>query len=111
MWEFDFDSYQFSNESERIIEDVYRILEQYPSTYVELKGHTDSIGSNEYNLRLSEKRAHAVESYLIELGLDKDRIHTGYWGETLPIWPNTNPLGRSKNRRVEFVVREPSSVE
>lgn len=103
--EFEFDSYSFSETSKDIINDVFSILKKNPDSFIEINGHTDNVGTEHYNFLLSERRARAVSVYLEELGLHKSRIKTTYFGEKSPIKTNTNENGRSKNRRVEFVVR------
>jgi outer membrane protein OmpA-like peptidoglycan-associated protein len=103
--EFEFDSYSFSEESKKIIKNVFSILEKNPDSFVEINGHTDNVGTDEYNLLLSERRARAVAVYLEELGVHRSRIKTTYFGEKLPIQSNSDETGRSRNRRVEFIVR------
>ncbi len=71
---------------------------------IEIAGHTDSVGSEMYNLRLSEARANAVRDYLIQHGISPDRLIAKGYGESRPIAPNTTREGRAKNRRVEFTV-------
>ncbi len=71
---------------------------------VEIGGHTDSQGSDTYNLRLSESRANAVRNYLIQRGVEATRLIAKGYGESMPIAPNTTREGRAKNRRVEFKV-------
>jgi OOP family OmpA-OmpF porin len=73
-------------------------------------GHTDSIGSDEYNQRLSERRAQAVKQYLVSKGIAASRLSTEGQGEREPIAPNTedgkdNPEGRAMNRRAELKVQ------
>ena len=75
---------------------------------MKIKGYTDNIGSNAYNLKLSEERAASVEKYLLSKGVKSSRLGTEGLGEMQPIAPNEfgndtdNPSGRQKNRRVEF---------
>lgn len=69
---------------------------------VEVKGHTDNTGSEEFNQKLSKDRALAVVNYLIEKGVSKDRISYSYYGERMPLTTNSTPEGRTLNRRVEF---------
>jgi outer membrane protein OmpA-like peptidoglycan-associated protein len=69
-----------------------------------IEGHTDSDGSNEYNLELSSLRAEAVRSVLVAGGVSPDRIETRGYGETRPIAPNTSASGKAQNRRVEIVI-------
>jgi OOP family OmpA-OmpF porin len=75
-----------------------------PSSPVTVEGHTDSIGSNQYNQKLSERRANAVRQYLIEKGIASSRIQVIGYGEERPIADNKTAEGRAKNRRAEFQV-------
>jgi outer membrane protein OmpA-like peptidoglycan-associated protein len=71
---------------------------------IELSGHTDSKGSDKYNLKLSKERAEAVFNYLVSKGIDEKRLtHKGY-GAKQPIADNATDAGRAKNRRVEFKI-------
>jgi len=77
-------------------------LREYNQTIVEVSGHTDSIGSDEVNQRISEQRAHSVASYLMAQGVQRERIETIGMGERAPIADNATEAGRSMNRRVEI---------
>ena len=86
-------------------------VKKYPTSRVLLEGHTDNIGSEKYNMELSQKRAEAVRQHLIQAGaVDEARISATGFGSTKPIAPNRtengkdNPEGRAKNRRTEFTV-------
>ena len=83
---------------------VADILNRYPRTRVVIEGHTDSVGSESYNLRLSERRAESVADYLISQGVERFRITTIGYGETRPIASNATPEGRLQNRRVELKI-------
>jgi len=80
------------------------ILNRYPRTRVSVQGHTDSVGSESYNLRLSEERAHSVADYLVSQGIEPSRITTIGYGESRPIATNATPEGRLQNRRVELSI-------
>ena len=67
-------------------------------------GHTDSVGADAYNQKLSVKRADAVKAYLVTKGIEKNRVYTEGKGEKQPVADNKTPAGRSKNRRVEIEV-------
>ncbi|WP_158134222.1 outer membrane beta-barrel protein [Vibrio navarrensis] len=87
-------------------------LEQYPETVVEISGHTDSIGSEAVNQRLSEQRAQSVANYLISKGVDPERItRVAGYGESLPVASNDTVSGRAQNRRVEIVSPETMSSQ
>ncbi len=85
---------------------VVEILKAYPTARIEIQGHTDSIGSESYNMKLGLKRAEAVKKYLVDHGISADRLETKSFGETKPIAPNDTKEGRAKNRRVEFKLIE-----
>jgi len=78
------------------------VLKQYPNTLVRVDGHTDSQGSNEYNMDLSRRRANAVKTLLFQRGIAESRIDSVGFGETLPVATNNTEAGRQKNRRVEI---------
>jgi OOP family OmpA-OmpF porin len=100
---FDFDSSSIKPEGQALLDEVAVILENNPEITGELRGHTDSTGSEEYNLQLSEKRAKAVEEYLENKGIDPSRLTSVGYGERQPIESNETPEGREENRRVELV--------
>lgn len=88
-----------------ILNDVAKILKENEQIHlVRIEGHTDWIGSNEYNQRLSDSRAKAVREYLIKQGIAAERVEAYGFGESKPIADNNTTLGRAKNRRVEFTV-------
>ena len=83
---------------------VAEILKNNPNLKIEVAGHTDDIGSNEYNLKLSQKRAEAVKNVLInKFGIDPNRIIAKGYGKSYPLVPNTTDTNRALNRRVEIV--------
>ena len=83
---------------------IAEILKNNPNLKIEVAGHTDSIGSDEYNLKLSQKRAEAVKNVLIDkFGINSNRIVAKGYGEKYPLVPNTTATNRALNRRVEIV--------
>jgi len=99
--EFDFDKDKVKFLFDEDIEKVANLLKAYPKTNAELEGHTDSIGTEEYNLKLSRKRAESVKKYLIDKsGIDASRISTLGYGESKPADTNQTDEGRQNNRRV-----------
>ena len=76
------------------------------NVFIEIQGHTDSVGSDPYNMKLGEERAEAVRRYLSENGIPLHRISTISYGKSRPIAENTTKAGRSKNRRVVIQVLE-----
>ncbi len=99
---FRFDSYQLQEENKVVLDSMSSILLKYPSYFVEIFGHTDSIGSTEYNLNLSEERARQVALYLVEQGVSLDRITYEGMGTTQPVASNETFEGRERNRRVDL---------
>ena len=84
---------------------MIKLLNENPEISVELQAHTDDIGSKEYNLNLSNRRAYAVVKYLTKRGIDYNRIEPKGYGESDPIAPNDTESNRAKNRRVEFKIK------
>lgn len=104
---FAFDSYELEKASKPELEKLFQFLLDNPSLYIEIGGHTDSVGSDEYNVTLSENRAGSVRNYLIEAGISPDRITYRGYGDTKPVATNETPEGRAMNRRTEFRVVRP----
>ena len=86
-----------------ILDQVVRVLNDYPNITLSIEGHTDSRGGNRYNKKLSTRRAAAVKRYLIKKGISKRRLTSRGFGEERPIDTNETDSGRAANRRVEFV--------
>jgi outer membrane protein OmpA-like peptidoglycan-associated protein len=101
---FDFNKANLTPASIKSIEELATVLKKYPDTDVLIEGHTDSKGSDNYNLSLSEKRAVAVSSYLREKDINLNRLRTVGYGENQPVATNDTDEGRSQNRRVTFVI-------
>ena len=80
------------------------LMQEYPTAYVILEGHTDGVGSEEYNLELSLRRAESVANYLRGNGVSSDRIIVNYFGKANPVASNDTEEGRQMNRRVELAV-------
>ena len=80
------------------------ILLAYPDLKLALEGHTDSVGSDEYNLKLSDQRASAVREYLVSQGVPAANITATGLGKSMPVASNETAAGRQQNRRVEMVV-------
>ncbi|WP_036221831.1 OmpA family protein [Maritalea myrionectae] len=80
------------------------VLQNYPKTLVDVYGHTDSTGSDQYNLELSNRRAMSVANYVSGRGVDPRRIYVTGLGETQPIASNATESGRAQNRRVEIQI-------
>lgn len=101
---FDVDSYALKPEFRETLDKIAASLNKYPESLVDVYGHTDSTGSNEYNQTLSENRARTVASYLTMQGVAGARIRSQGFGETMPVTGNDTEEGRSRNRRVEIKI-------
>lgn len=101
---FGFDSSNLSADAKTNLDKLVKILNIYPDTDIEVQGHTDSKGSESYNLNLSQNRAGAVSGYLYNKGIANNRIRTKGFGENMPKYDNNTEDGRSQNRRVEFLI-------
>lgn len=99
---FDFNSSALKPEFRPTLTQVAQTLSKYQSTYVDVLGHTDSVGSDAYNLTLSQQRAETVASFLASQGVNRARIATQGLGESQPIASNDTEAGRAENRRVEI---------
>ena len=88
------------------IDKLAAFLQEYPEKTVLVEGHTDNVGTDEFNMDLSERRALSVKEALVQVGVDSSRIDTLGLGETSPITDNSTSAGRLKNRRVEIVIRD-----
>ena len=87
---------------------VAGVLKQYPDTFIRVEGHTDSVGSDEYNMGLSQRRANSVKTLLIQQGIANNRIEVIGFGEAMPIATNDTEAGRQMNRRVEIKIAPPA---
>lgn len=109
---FQFNSANLTEQAERRLDNVVNALQGSPDIHVRIEGHTDSIGSAAYNLKLSQQRADSVQAYLLSHGVAASRMAARGYGETRPVSPNTkpngkdNPAGRALNRRVELHVAQ-----
>jgi outer membrane protein OmpA-like peptidoglycan-associated protein len=99
---FQTDRSELKPEFYEVLNSVAIVLKEYDKTIIEVTGHTDSTGADDYNLALSERRAASVGSYLGGQGINRQRITTHGFGETVPIGDNGTPEGRQQNRRVEL---------
>jgi OmpA-OmpF porin, OOP family len=101
---FDFDKTTLKKESFVELNKVVDFLKQNPTVEIEISGHTDSKGSDDYNLNLSQGRSQSVVDYIVSQGIDSFRLTAHGYGETKPIDTNDSDAGRANNRRVEFTV-------
>ena len=100
---FDLDKASLQPESTKQLQHVVTLLKENPDLKLEVQGHTDDQGSEDYNLKLSQNRAETVVTYLGLFGIDSSRLIPKGFGESKPVMPNTTKEGRAKNRRVELV--------
>lgn len=101
---FDFDRFNLRPDAIKILDEAVVKLQANPDIRVTIEGHTDSIGTSEYNLALGERRATSVRSYLISRGISEARLRTVSFGEDRPIADNRAAQGRALNRRAHLVV-------
>lgn len=101
---FDFDSYAIKPDSFPTLDAIGQaLISEIPDAILNVEGHTDSDGSDEYNQNLSEQRAWSVKSYLVQrFGIDPNRLIIVGYGERAPIANNATEQGKALNRRVEF---------
>ncbi len=98
------DQYNIEGESRTALNKLAGIFQEYPDTNILVEGHTDSTGSDAYNLTLSKNRAQAVTNFLVNEGISSGRIDTKWYGESQPKYDNSTVEGRAKNRRVELAI-------
>lgn len=103
---FDFDKadLETADGARDVLAEVLRVMRDNPTLHVMVEGHTDSVGSDAYNQKLSERRAGAVKAYLVRQGIDAGRLDTRGYGETRPVATNSAAAGRAQNRRAELIV-------
>jgi len=108
---FDFDKADLKAEALPSLKKLATVMQSYPNSSATIEGHTDGLGNEGYNQKLSERRAESVQRWLASNGVTT-RMSTRGWGKTHPAVPNTNPDGsdnpenRQRNRRVEIVVKK-----
>lgn len=101
---FETNKYNLSSNSILALDKLLQIFAEYPETNILIEGHTDDVGTEAYNLGLSQRRAEAVGNYLRNKGLDRDRLIIRWYGETQPKVENNSKENRALNRRVQFVI-------
>ena len=101
---FDFDKATLRPDNRELLSRIAGVLLTSKGYQIDVFGHTDDIGTEEYNLKLSQKRAQSVRSYLVEAGVDPEIISTKGFGKSSPRVPGTTPAARAANRRVEIAI-------
>lgn len=103
---FEFNKATLTSSSETILTMAYNALVANPDVQIEISGHTDNVGSEQYNQDLSLKRAQAVKNWLVQKGIASNRMKTVGKGENEPVASNETDAGRAENRRIEFYVQQ-----
>jgi OOP family OmpA-OmpF porin len=99
---FGFDSSKIRSKEDPMLNEAVAILKKNPQLRIEIEGHTDSVGPEAYNQKLSENRAKAIMDYFVNHGVSADQMTMKGYGETKPAFPNDTKENRAKNRRVEL---------
>jgi peptidoglycan-associated lipoprotein len=101
---FPLDSSDLDDQGRMVASANAAILKKYPTWVLTIEGHCDERGTGEYNLALGERRAVAVKTYLVSLGIPQDRLRTVSYGKEFPFDPGHDEAAWSKNRRAHFVI-------
>lgn len=101
---FDFDSYSVKNSVKNSLDGLAKALKENKDIKLKVDGHTDYIGTDQYNFDLSLKRANSIKNYLISKGVESKNISVEGYGKQNPIASNKTEVGRARNRRVEFII-------
>ena len=101
---FDVDSSSLKPQFRATLDQIADSMNRYPNSLIDVYGHTDSTGSDQYNQALSERRASTVANYLITRGVSGSRVRSQGFGESMPIASNDTIEGRARNRRVEIKI-------
>lgn len=104
MINFDFNSFKIRKDAKPVLDEIADFMLKYGEAKLTIEGHTCSIGPENYNMKLSLKRADSAKKYLVNKGVSQERISTQGYGESKPIDNNKTEKGRAKNRRAEFKV-------
>ena len=104
MVNFAFNSSELSSATKTNLDKLAKVLVNNPDTNINIYGHTDSKGTDAYNMTLSEKRANSVVNYLVSHGVKRNRMFAKGMGESDPVATNETETGRAENRRVEFAI-------
>jgi outer membrane protein OmpA-like peptidoglycan-associated protein len=102
---FPIDSARLAPDARDSLDEMARVLNEYPKSAVVVQGYTDATGTEEHNQDLSERRAQAVKNYLVLRGVDEERMSALGFGESSPIASNSSESGRQRNRRVDILVK------
>ena len=110
--DFEFNSVRLTAPAQQTLDQVAHALAAQPELQIEIQGYTDSVGTDAYNLRLSQRRAEAVKAYLVGRGADASTLTARGYGKANPLVSNDSAENRAMNRRVTFVVTNvPANVK
>lgn len=101
---FDYNKWDIKPQYHESLNENVRVLEMNPTFEIQIQGHTDGVGSQSFNLPLSEKRAESTEAYFVSEGINAERISTRGFGKLSPVAPNNTAEGRAQNRRIEIKI-------
>ena len=102
---FDTGKASIQKDSDAVLDNLTATAMRCADAHVEISGHTDSVGSDDTNIQLSQRRAEAVADYLVKAGIPPERLNAVGYGKTRPIASNDSEEGRAQNRRIEFDVK------
>ncbi|OGS92816.1 MAG: hypothetical protein A2061_03700 [Gallionellales bacterium GWA2_59_43] len=103
--QFEIDRYAIQHEYEASVERLGAYMRKYPDTTAVIEGHTDEVGTDEYNMQLSQRRANSVVDYLVEhAGIDRSRLKAQGYGKTRPVADNSTDEGKRQNRRIDSII-------
>jgi outer membrane protein OmpA-like peptidoglycan-associated protein len=108
---FDYDSAVIRKESYAVLDNVVSVLREYEDTKIEIAGHTDDAGGEQYNMQLALRRAQAVKEYFVSKGISAANVHAVGYGYKYPIATNKSDEGRAKNRRIELRILESGAIK
>ncbi len=103
---FEFDKYSLTQSARETLEANAMWMKEHPNVLVQIEGHCDERGTDEYNMVLGENRAFNVKKYLVSLGIDSERLYTISYGESTPVIPGSSEDAWAKNRRAQFKVAQ-----
>lgn len=103
---FEFDKYSLTQSAREALEANAMWMKDHPNVLMQVEGHCDERGTDEYNMVLGENRAFSVKKYLVSLGVDAERLYTISYGESMPVVPGTGEEAWAKNRRAQFKVAQ-----
>jgi len=101
---FDYDKYDIRSGDAEVLKENAAVLKKYPTVKIQVEGHCDERGTNEYNLALGERRSNSTKKYLISLGISPDRVSTISYGEEKPLESISNEEAWAKNRRAHNII-------